>query len=131
MVQQKERPPPLAALPLSIMSRPFRRPLASACFRFLRQPAKPNALTPVAKSGRAAGSGVALGGEGKDACRITVEPNGDGKWQVWYSHGACFKSHLAVLPKAPGFFRPSPLLIGSKPVSTLQTQPLGQPEARK
>jgi hypothetical protein len=38
---------------------------ATACFRFLRQPSKPNALRPVAKSGRAAGSGVALGARAK------------------------------------------------------------------
>jgi len=31
------------------------------CFRFLRQPSSPNAPSPVAKSGRAAGSGVVAG----------------------------------------------------------------------
>ena len=31
---------------------------ATIAFRFLRQPSKPNAPRPVAKSGRAAGSGV-------------------------------------------------------------------------
>jgi hypothetical protein len=46
--------------------------------------------------------------QGKDPCQITVEPNdGDDKWQVWYCHGACFKSHLAVLPDVPGFFDPA------------------------
>ena len=34
---------------------------AAAFFRFLRQPSRPNAPRPVAKSGSAAGSGVASG----------------------------------------------------------------------
>ena len=33
----------------------------ATCFRFLRQPSRPNALRPPAKSGSAAGSGVSLG----------------------------------------------------------------------
>ena len=35
--------------------------MAAAFFRFLRQPSRPNAPRPEAKSGRAAGSGVAPG----------------------------------------------------------------------
>lgn len=34
---------------------------------------------------------------GIDPCEITVETAG-GKFQVWYCHGACFKTHLADLP---------------------------------
>jgi hypothetical protein len=37
---------------------------AAAAFRFLRQPNKPNAPRPVAKSGKAAGSGVGGGAGG-------------------------------------------------------------------
>jgi hypothetical protein len=51
---QKERPPRAAVS--------LRNPISLFCqadaFRFLRQPNKPNAPRPLAKSGRAAGSGV-------------------------------------------------------------------------
>lgn len=44
---------------------------------------------------------------GSDPCRITVETS-DGKWQVWFSHGACFRQRLTELPEAgPGFFEPA------------------------
>lgn len=41
-----------------------------------------------------------------DPCRLTVEP-ATGKWQVWFSRGACFKERLAKLDDAPGFFDPA------------------------
>ena len=37
---------------------------ASCAFRFLRQPSRPNTPRPVAKSGKAVGSGVTTGGDG-------------------------------------------------------------------
>lgn len=44
--------------------------------------------------------------QGTDPCRITVE-TATGKWQVWHSHGACFKERLIAIPEAPGFLNPA------------------------
>src|SRR5262249_56748354 len=46
----------------------------AAAFRFLRQPSRPNAPRPVAKSGKAVGSGTAL------SCPRISPP---GKFEVW------------------------------------------------
>jgi hypothetical protein len=43
---------------------------------------------------------------GTDPCRITVE-TAAGNWQVWFSHGACFRVRLAEFPDNPGFFDPA------------------------
>ena len=59
---QTKRPPLAAASLKSDVCFDQAAPIAAAFFRFLRQPNKPNALRPVAKSGRAAGTGVAVTG---------------------------------------------------------------------
>src|SRR3974377_200448 len=41
-----------------------------------------------------------------DPCRITVE-TANGKWQVWFCHGNCFRQKLSDLPEAPGLFEPA------------------------
>jgi hypothetical protein len=41
-----------------------------------------------------------------DPCRLTVE-TAEGKWQVWYCHGACFRARLAATPDYPGFLDPA------------------------
>jgi hypothetical protein len=50
--------------------------------------------------------GEAIQEDDRNPCRVTVETSG-GKWQVWYCHGVCFRSRLADLPDAPGFFDPA------------------------
>ena len=44
--------------------------------------------------------------EGSDPCRVKVD-TAQGKWQVWFCHGSCFRERLADLPDAPGFFEPA------------------------
>jgi hypothetical protein len=41
-----------------------------------------------------------------DPCRVTVE-TAEGKEQIWYSHGACYRERLANLPDAPDLFEPA------------------------
>jgi hypothetical protein len=35
-----------------------------------------------------------------DPCRVTVETRAE-KWQVWFSHAACFRSRIVLLPDGP------------------------------
>ena len=51
------------------------------------------------------GQGIAE--TGTDPCQVTVSTADKDKWQVWYSHGACFKERLAHLEQCPGFFDPA------------------------
>ena len=70
----------------------------AACFRFLRQPSRPNAPKPVAKSGSAAGSGVSATATpvpmrvGLAACGSGKNPN----WSIWV------KMKVLVARKGPG-----------------------------
>jgi hypothetical protein len=41
-----------------------------------------------------------------DPCRVTVT-TAEGKWQVWFCHGRCFRERLAETPDNPGFFDPA------------------------
>jgi hypothetical protein len=43
---------------------------------------------------------------GTDPCEVTVTTP-DGKWQVWWCHGECFKGAIKDPPNAPGFFAPA------------------------
>src|SRR5262245_17493061 len=66
----------------------FRYAANAADFFFLRQPSKPNAPRPVAKSGRAAGSGMA------ETTGVKVRPARELEWTVLGS----FSSPEALLP---------------------------------
>ncbi len=41
-----------------------------------------------------------------DPCEVAVT-TADGKWQVWWCHGECFKASIKDPPGAPGFFAPA------------------------
>jgi hypothetical protein len=42
-----------------------------------------------------------------DPCRVRVE-TAEGKWQVWYCHGSCFRERLTTPPGFPDdFFEPA------------------------
>jgi hypothetical protein len=50
--------------------------------------------------------GNAITQSATDPCRVTVETE-QGKWQVWFCHGDCFKQRLANRPELHGFFDPA------------------------
>lgn len=41
-----------------------------------------------------------------DPCEVSVT-TAEGKWQVWWCHGNCFKAAIKDPPDAPGFFAPA------------------------